>query len=127
MREIQVALDVLSSKYENVIIIGYFNLEPKESAMIDFCQAYNMENLINNFTCYKNPNKMTCINLMLKNKSRFFKGSSVLETGLSDFYKMTLTVMRGYFVKQTPKVVYYCDYKKFSKSFSEMIFSKCKP
>ena len=114
MREIQVALDVLSSKYENVIIIGYFNLEPKESAMIDFCQAYNMENLINNFTCYKNPNKLTCINLMLKSKSRFFKSSSVLETGLSDFYKMTLTVMRGYFVKQTPKVVYYCDYKKFS-------------
>ena len=27
---------------------------------------------------------------------------------------MTLTVMRAYFVKQTPKVVYYRDYKKFS-------------
>ena len=128
MREIQVlSLDVLSSKYENIIIIGYFNSEPQESAMIDFCQAYNMENLINSFTCYKNPNKPIRINLMLKNKSRFFKSSSVLETGLSDFYKLTLTVMRGYFVKQTPKVVYYCDYKKFFKSFSEMIFSKCKP
>ena len=27
---------------------------------------------------------------------------------------MTLTVMRAHFVKQTPKVVYYRDYKKFS-------------
>ena len=27
---------------------------------------------------------------------------------------MTVTVMRAYFVKQTPKVVYYRDYKKFS-------------
>ena len=27
---------------------------------------------------------------------------------------MTLTSMRAYFVKQTPNVVYYRDYKKFS-------------
>ena len=53
--EIQVALDVLSSKYGNIVIIGHFNSEPKESGMIDFGQAYNMEILINNFTCYKNP------------------------------------------------------------------------
>ena len=38
----------------------------------------------------------------------------MLEAGLSDFHKMTVTVMRAYFVKQTPKVVYYRDYKKFS-------------
>ena len=95
-------------------------------AMIDFCQAYNMENLINNFTCYKNPNKPTCIDLMLTNKPRFFKNYIALETGLSDFHKMTLTVMRAYFVKQTPKVVYYHDYKTFSNDLSEMIFSKPK-
>ena len=116
MREIQVALDVLSLKYEDIIIIGDFNSESKESAMIDFCQAYNMENLINNFTCYKNPNKPTCIDLMLTNKPRFFKNSSLLKTRLSDFHKMTLTVMRAYFVKQTLKVVYYRDYKKFSSN-----------
>ena len=52
--------------------------------------------------------------LILTNKPRSFKNSSVLETGLSDFQKMTLTVMRAHFVKQTPKVVYYRDYKKFS-------------
>ena len=114
LREIQVALDVLSSKYENIIIIGDFNSEPKESAMIDFCQPYKMENLINNFTCYKNPNKPTCIDLMVTNKPRFFNNSSVVETGPSNFLKMTLVVMRACFVKQTPKVVYYRDYKKFS-------------
>ena len=114
LREIQVALDVLSSKCENIIIIGDFNSEPKESAMIDFCQPYKMENLINNFTCYKNPNKPTCIDLMLTNKPRFFNNSSVVETGPSNFLKMTLVVMRACFVKQTPKVVYYRDYKKFS-------------
>ena len=58
LTEIEVALDVLSSRCENIIIIGEFNSEPKESVMIDFCQAYNIENLIKNFTCYKNPNKL---------------------------------------------------------------------
>ena len=71
-----------------------------------------MENLINNFTSYKDPNKPTCIDLMLTNKPRSFKNSSMLETGLSDFHKIILTVMRAYFVKQTSKVAYYRDYKK---------------
>ena len=106
MREIQVALDVLSSKCENIIITRDFNSEPKESAVIDFCPAYNMENLIKNLTCYKNPNKPTYIDLMLTNKPKFFKNSSLLETGLSDVDKMILTVMRAYFVKKTSKVVY---------------------
>ena len=53
---------------------------------------------------------------MLRNKTRFFKNSSVLETGVSDFYKMTLTVMRTHFVKQNPKGVYYRDYRKFSNN-----------
>ena len=53
---------------------------------------------------------------MLRNKTRFFKNSSVLETGVSDFHKMTLTVMRTHFVKQNPKGVYYRDYRKFSNS-----------
>ena len=82
--------------------------------MIDFSQACNMENLVNKFTYYKNPNKPTCIDLMLTNKSRFFKNSSVLQTGLSDSHKMILTVTRVYFAKQNPKVVYYRDCKKFS-------------
>ena len=76
LREIQVALDVLSSKYENIIIIVDFNLQPKESAMTDFCQACIMEKLT------------TCIDVMLTNKPRFFKNSSVIETGLSDFHKI---------------------------------------
>ena len=60
---------------------------------------------------------------MVTNRPRFFKTSSVHETGLSDFHKMTLTVMRGYFVKQTRKVVYYRDYKKFSNNlFRNYIF-----
>ena len=40
----------MGTQNENIIIIGDFNMEPKESAMINFLHAYNMENLINKFT-----------------------------------------------------------------------------
>ena len=40
----QVSLDILSSKYENIVIIDDFKSEPKASAIIDFCRPNNMEN-----------------------------------------------------------------------------------
>ena len=38
----------------------------------------------------------------------------IVETGLSDFHKMTLTVMRVFYEKQTPHIVTYRNYKHFS-------------
>ena len=37
-----------------------------------------------------------------------------LETGLSDFHKMTLTVMKVFYKKQKPTIITYRSYKKFS-------------
>ena len=37
-----------------------------------------------------------------------------LETGLSDFHKMTLTVMKVFYKKQKPTIITYCSYKNFS-------------
>ena len=45
--------------------------------------------------CYKNPDNPTCINLILINWPKNFQESSVLETGLLDFHKMVLTVLRS--------------------------------
>ena len=37
-----------------------------------------------------------------------------VETGLSDFHKMTLTVMKVFYKKQKPNIVTYRNYKHFS-------------
>ena len=37
-----------------------------------------------------------------------------LETGLSDFHKMTLTVMKVFYKKQKPNIITYRSYKNFS-------------
>ena len=61
-------------------------------------------------TCYKNPDNPTCIDLILTNCPKNFQESSTLETGLSDFHKMVLTVFKS---NLTPKVVSYQKYKHF--------------
>ena len=106
-------LALYSSCYENFMIIGDFNVEANNRAMSIFCDTYNLKNLIKEPTCYKNPNKPSCIDLMLTNKPRSFKHSCVIETGLSDFHRMTVTVMKATFEKLQPRVVNYRDYKYF--------------
>ena len=39
-------LDYFSTSYDNIIILGDFNCEPSEPAIIDFCDIYNLKNLV---------------------------------------------------------------------------------
>ena len=43
-----------------------------------------------------------------------FQSTCVLETGLSDFHLMTVTVMRKTFKKMRPRVINYRSYRDFS-------------
>ena len=51
---------------------------------------------------------------MFTNKARRFQRSCVIETGLSDFHKMIITVLKMQFRKLEPNVVSYRNYKIFS-------------
>ena len=51
-------------------------------------------------TCFKNPENLTCIDLMLTNLYRSFHNSCAIETRLSDFHKMIVTVLKSYFHKK---------------------------
>ena len=50
---------------------------------------------------------------MLTNTPRSFKHSCVIATGLSDFHRMTVTVVKATFEKLQPRVVNYRDYQYF--------------
>ena len=63
---------------------------------------------------FKNPNNPSCIDLILTNCSRSFQNSGVIETGLSDFHKLVVTVMKTTFKKSKPKIITYRSYKSFS-------------
>ena len=108
-------LDYFTSFYDNIILLGDLNCEPSESIISEFCDAYNLKNLIHVPTCYKNPDKPSCIDLFLTNRSKLFIKSAVIETGISDFHKMTVNVLNTSFKKAPPKIILYRDYRYFSR------------
>ena len=114
LKEIGKNLDNYSSKYDNFILLGDLNSEPTESAVKDFCEIYSCKNLIKDKTCFKNPLKSSCIDLIITNRPKSFQNSVTVESGLSDFHKMTLTVMKVFYKKQKPNIVTYRNYKHFS-------------
>ena len=110
-------LNELSLKYENIIILGDFNSEICEETMQIFCTTYNFKCLVKEATCFKCINSPSCIDLMiLTNKSLCFQKTTVVETGLSDFHRLTLTVMKSTFQKQVPKILSYRNYKSFNNT-----------
>ena len=82
----------------------------------NFCDLFNFKNLIKEPTCFKNLVNPTCTDLMLTNSNRNFQNSCAIETGLSDFHRMVVTVRKAYFQKRKPKVVTYGDCKNFSEN-----------
>ena len=84
-----------------------FNAVPNEPSISDFCEIYNTKNIIKEKTCFKNPENPTCIDLILTNRPRIFRDSTVIETRLSDFHKMSVTVMKMYHCREKPFVIAY--------------------
>ena len=67
---------------------------------------------------FKNYSKPTSIDLFLATKNTFFNTAAVW-SGLSDFHKLVLTVLKT-FDKNKPCEIFYRDYKNFnSESFNE--------
>ena len=57
--------------------------------------------------------KTICIDLILINKHHSFQNSGVIETGLSDFRRMAVTITKMSFQKLKPRIINYRDYKYF--------------
>ena len=110
------------------MLIGDLNAEPMGAPVSNFCEIYNLKHLIKEKTCFKNHTKPTCINLIVTNRPKCFQDTVVLETGLSDFRKMSATVLKMYYTKQKPSIVYYRNFKNFcNDSFikdTELLLSK---
>ena len=109
------------SSYENHIIMCDFNVGPENTYIKSFCNNFDLKNLIKEPTCFKNPENPSCIDLILTNRSRSFQNSCNVETGLSDFHKMTLTVMKNSFQKYKPRIKNFGTVGIFKTMFSEKI------
>ena len=104
--------------------MGDFNVNTRVLNMKDFCNSYGFKSLIKVPTCFKNPENPSCINLILTSNPLHFPNSGVVETGLSDFHKMIVTVMKTTNQKLDPKITHYRDYNTFcNDNFREHLLS----
>ena len=78
-----------------------------------FCSLNGLKNLFNKPTCYKNYKKPTCIDLILTNQPTLLQRSAALETGLSNFYLLTVTEFKMSFQKCKPHIITYRNYKNY--------------
>ena len=116
-------LDKLLVIYDNILLLGDMNASEYNSSMKLFNDTYNLENLIKEPTCFKNPLNPSSIDVMLTNDKCSYQNSVTLETGLSDHHKMTISVLKASYTKKAPiKITYRCyvnfDEIKFKNDLS---------
>ena len=113
------ALDVYSN-YENILLVGDFNVLIGETCLDTFLYQHELKNVNKKPTCYKNSKNPSCIGFILTNNPRSFFKMSTLFTGLSDFHKLVLSVLKTTFCKSKPKEIIYRNLKNFEEeSFNQ--------
>ena len=107
------------------MVVGDQNSEINLECMALFYKTYEPSNLFKMLTCYKNPEKPSSIDLLLTNRPESFLGSSVIQTGLSDFHKMTVTVMKTNVEKFKPRVSFLRNWNEFyDEKFRTQLLTK---
>ena len=108
------------NNYDNIILMGDFNIDIKKENSIaynkleEFCDTFNLTNLVKTETCFMNNHKST-IDLILTNKPRSFQITNVTETGVSDCHKLITTFMKSHISRLKPQNVHYRIYKNFNE------------
>ena len=66
-------------------------------------QNLAINNIVKEPTCFKTPDNPSCIDLILTNRNQYFQNTTVVETSISDFHKMVLTVIKSHYIKAKPR------------------------
>ena len=110
------ALDTYGQTYKIFYLAGDFNTEETEPCLSEILTKYNSKSLVKDKTCFKNPKNPRCINLFITNSISSFQKTTAVASGLSDFHKMIVTVLKATFQKSKPKEILYRNHKNFNIS-----------
>ena len=117
--EIRNILTFYRSTYDNILLMGDFNMTPNNPKLSELIDDHEFFTLISEQTCFKSINP-TCIDNFLTNKKTRFMKTLTFEMGVSDHHKLIDTMLRSTFAKGKPKKMFYRCYKNFdNKKFEE--------
>ncbi len=127
--ELKDVLDKALISSENVILLGDINIDLSDkkfsSDYSDLLNCFNMSNVIKDKTCFKNSDKPTLIDHMCTNKPRSVKSSGVIDTGLSDFHRLTYLVLKSFKPKPLRHTLVYRSYKNTKPSEFVKALDRC--
>ena len=107
-------LTFYSEKYDNILLMGDFNMTPENHHLKDFTNSNDFENLIKEPTCFKSISPITT-DLFLTNRKGCFLKSSTNKPGISGHRKLIYTFLKSTYAKGKPNRVYYRCFKNFHK------------
>ena len=90
------------SRYDNVVVLGDFNLEADDTALSSLINDHGLYNMIKHLTFFKSS-RGRCIDLIFTNRKHSFMQSKSFETGFSDHHHMIYTILKTTFIKLPPK------------------------
>ena len=99
------ALDMYSY-YDKILLTGDFNAEIHDNYLQSFLYQHELKSLVKEKTCFKSISNPSCIDLFLTNNALSFQNTKTVSTGLSDFHKLVLTVLKTSIVKNKPRERY---------------------
>ena len=118
-KEVTDSLSKASLTYENLIIMGDFDIDINTAGMDvdkldEFCNLFDLTNLIKTETCCTKNHKST-IDLFLTNRPLSFQKNRTSETGISDYHELISTFFKSHYTRLKPKIIYYRNYKNFNE------------
>ena len=108
-------INEFSTKYDNILLMGDFNLTIENKHLEELLSLFNIKSLISSPTCFQSINP-TCIDLILTNQKDLFSNSNTCEVGISDRHHLVSTMLNEKISEGSTKTLFYRDYKKFEKN-----------
>ena len=102
-----------------------FNAEIHNQHYLEsFLYQHELKSLVKESTCFKSISNSSCIDLNLTNNALSFQSTKIVSTGLSEFHKLVLTVLKTSIVKNKLREIQYrnCKYfdsRKFNRDLKE--------
>ncbi len=106
-------------KYSKVIFMGDMNInllidDSECKALKDYCDTYDMVNIITEPTCHKG-NSETMIDLILTNDNQSVVECGTVDTGISDYHSLIYCAMPGMARPPTKTKITYRSFKQFEE------------
>ena len=125
LKNVKYALDTYRQTFDKFLLVGDFNIEDTDPTMSEFLFENHSKNLVKQKTCFKSTKNPSCIDLFITNSPSSFQNTITFASGLSDFHKMILTVLKSTFPKVEPKQINYRKFRNFDlNSFNNEVNAK---